>query len=148
MVELSIILPLVLPVEHFLDRKSLFQVPNVVFGERVGHPQPVSAVVHAGVPVRVPTAHDDLACEELILDGAENAGELAREVNRFRHASIIQARNDTVNRKTRKTFHLPKWQGLCTRLPPSRPPSLGSIRGFRRHKGLSRNVSGLPACHA
>jgi len=80
MVELSIILPLVLPVEHFLDRKSLFQVPNVVFGERVGHPQPVSAVVHAGIGIRFGV--DTVA---LILDGAENAGELARKVNLFRH---------------------------------------------------------------
>jgi len=80
MVELSVIHALVLPVEHFLDRKSLFQGANVVFGEGIGHVQPVSAVVHAGVRVRF-----GVETTTLILDGAENAGELAREVNLFRH---------------------------------------------------------------
>jgi len=80
MVELSVIHALVPPVEHFLDRKSGFQGANMVFGEGIGHIQPVNAVVHAGVPVRFGV--DTVA---LILDGAENAGELARKVIRFRH---------------------------------------------------------------
>lgn len=80
MVVLRVKLALIMPVEHFLDRKSVFQDANVVFGEGVGHVQPVSAVVHTGVEILV-----GVETEALILDGAENAGELARQVNRFRH---------------------------------------------------------------
>jgi hypothetical protein len=47
--------------------------------------QPVNAVVHASVPVRVSKAREGLAGEALILDIAENAGELARKVNLFLH---------------------------------------------------------------
>lgn len=55
----------------------------MVFGERVGHIQPVYAVVHTGVPVRVPKASSgqDSVKGAIILDSAEHAGELAREVN-------------------------------------------------------------------
>lgn len=84
---------------------SVFQDANVVFSEGVGHIQPVYAVVYAGVVIRFPQASSgkDSVEDTVTLDIAENAGELAREVNLFRHAHIIQARNDTVNKKHKKT---------------------------------------------
>lgn len=62
---------------------SVFQDANVVFSEGVGHVQPVNAVVHTGVPVRVPKASSgqDSVEDAVILDSAEHAGELARKVN-------------------------------------------------------------------
>ena len=53
----------------------------------IGHIQPVYAVVHASVGVRVPktSSGEESAQGVAILDSAENAGELARKVNVFLH---------------------------------------------------------------
>ena len=60
----------------------------MVFCERVGHLQPMYAVVYASVPVRVMKASSGKEKTEqgaIILDITENAGELARKVNVFLH---------------------------------------------------------------
>ena len=63
----------------------------MVLGEQVGHIKPVNAVIHTGIGIRFPKASswEEPFEDVTTLDGAENAGELAREVNLFHHAPIV-----------------------------------------------------------
>ena len=75
----------------------------MILSERVRHVQPVNAVVHARISIRFPKASswEEPFEDVTTLDGAENAGELAREVNLFRHDSIIQHPQQNASIKSR-----------------------------------------------
>ena len=79
----------------------------MVLGEHVGHIKPVNAVIRAGIGIRIPKAssREEPFEDATTLDGAENAGELAREVNLFRHDSIVQhpQPNASLKPENRKT---------------------------------------------
>ena len=63
----------------------------MVLSERVRHVQPVNVVVHAGIGIRFPKAssREEPFEDVTTLDGAENAGELARKVTLLRHVPIV-----------------------------------------------------------
>jgi hypothetical protein len=70
---------------------------NVILCKRVGHIQPVNAGVHAGIPIGHPRKS-----APIVFDGSQEAGELAGQVNRFLHASIVSHSRRNANGKEEK----------------------------------------------
>ena len=92
----------------------------MVFCERVGHFQPMYAVVYASVPVRVMKASSGKEKTEeraIILDIAENAGELAGKVNLFLHCPYYTGAIWHCQQENRKNFQPAKMAG------PLHPPT-------------------------